>query len=64
MNKNKKLGVEVLRYLKDNKPQRINWICIAGGGLPEIQEYDLVFDEKDLELRFPSRNIKLLKNIL
>lgn len=52
------------KYPEEGFPQRINWVCIAGGGLSEIQEYDLVFDQKDIDIRFPKRNRKFLGKIL
>lgn len=47
---------DYLRFPEKGFPQRINWVCIAGGGLSDIQSYDLIFDQKDLNMRFPKRN--------
>ena len=44
------------------KYNTINWKVIAGETrLSWIQRYDLILDQKDLDLRFPPRNIRLLK---
>lgn len=49
-----------LNYLQ-NKSKIINYEVIAGPRLHPIQMYDVIFDEKDMEIRFPSKNTKSLR---
>lgn len=34
-----------------NKQTVVRWKVVAGGELTEIQKYDVLFDEKDYEIR-------------
>lgn len=49
------------KFPEEGFPQRINYIPLTGPWISDIQSYDIIFDEKDLEMRFPRRNKKLLK---
>lgn len=50
-----------LNYLF-NKPKNINWVVIAGNRkLSVLEDHDVIFDQKDLDIRKLNINFKDLK---
>ena len=49
---------DISNYL-NNKPTTIYWYVVAGNRrLSVLEDHDLIFDQKDMDMRFPARNRK------
>lgn len=48
------------KYPAEGFPQRIVWKVIAGPELTDLQKSDIIFDQRDYDLRDPKVNYELL----